>query len=200
MDEPLPFDTIALDGRDGGPRLSVAEFHSLSFQVRVRAILGGKLRFWLRDEPVNPHVGLRALRERNAAQQPVANDTTSRGIIVQWRDARLLEVRFTRQVDDAECARYLQELDGVLRRGRPYATLCVQRGPWRLPATQRSMQTEFMRTRKKDLARLCMGIGFVLPHALPRLVLTGILLIQPLPTRHAVFDTEDAALDWLGRL
>ena len=119
------------------------------------------------------------------------------GIRVQWRGPELLVVEFAHAVEDDEFVAYLAELATVLTRRRRYASLCIQTGSWGLSASQRAMQIEFIRRHERELGLLCRGVAFVLPHTLPRLVLSGILLLRRLPMPHAVFDTEAAASAWL---
>ncbi len=119
------------------------------------------------------------------------------GIHIEWRGPELLVVEFTHAVLDDEFVTYLAELEAVLARRRRYASLCIQTGSWGLSASQRAMQVEFIRRHERELGLLCRGIAFVLPHTLPRLVLSGILLLRRLPMPHAVFDTEAAASAWL---
>lgn len=99
--------------------------------------------------------------------------------------------------DDVD--RVLAELEGYLRRGRPYFLL-FELGE-RLPdAAQRKRLTDHMNGNKELIQRWVRGIGVVVPSTLARSLMTAILWFAPPGVPHALVATRTEAQMWADSL
>jgi hypothetical protein len=94
-----------------------------------------------------------------------------------------------------EVDRTLHQLEGYLRRKRPYFLL-FDLGASLPDATQRKKLTDHMRNNQAAIDRLVLGLGVVVPSPLARNLMTAILWFAPPHMPHRIFSDRADADAW----
>lgn len=99
-------------------------------------------------------------------------------------------------MNDAQADEYFEILDGIYARKRPVVWLSVI-GPMdpRAPALTRI--ASWMKDNRQNLAEHAKAMSFVASSAVFSFVLSGLFLVQPLPTPYRVDSKLDNGLRWL---
>ncbi len=105
-------------------------------------------------------------------------------------------VTFVGDASPADFEGYLAALDRLLERGEPYALILDASTQLNTPRAQRERQALWLKVNHDRIERLSRGTAFVLTSPVMRMVLSAILVLQRLPTRHEVFPTLSAARAW----
>jgi hypothetical protein len=95
----------------------------------------------------------------------------------------------------ADLDRKLEELEGYLRRGRPYILLFDQ-GDTLPDAMQRKKLVEHMRKNEREIQRWVLGLGVVVASVVARNVVTAILWFAPPKVPHGIFASRAEAEAW----
>ena len=103
------------------------------------------------------------------------------------------------KLTNAELDRTIQELEGYLRRERPYILL-FDLGKTLPDAMQRKKLTEHMRKNEAAILRWLVGLGVVVPSAVARNVVTAILWFAPPKVPHGIFGDRAEAEAWASAL
>ena len=104
-------------------------------------------------------------------------------------------VRTPAKLTSADVDRILAEVEGYLKRQRPYVLL-FELGQGLPDAAQRKRLTDHMRDNEAAIVRLVKGLGVVVPSTLARKLMTAILWFAPPAVPHALFATTAEAQAW----
>ncbi len=107
----------------------------------------------------------------------------------------LLVVRFVGPMTDADFQGYLDHMENLRSRARNAAVFDATEAG-HLPARQRRMQAEWLKTHRSMLQRYSVGSAFVMPSPIVRGALTAILWITDMPGPHTVVESRELAEAW----
>jgi hypothetical protein len=117
---------------------------------------------------------------------------------IRYDDASwpIILVQFEGQVTDHEFADYLERLTTVFRRRERFTVILDASRAQLTPFSHRHMQANWLRTYKTAIAELNAGTAFVFTSAMFRVVLSGVFMLQPLPSPHTICATLADAVQW----
>ena len=104
-------------------------------------------------------------------------------------------MRTPAKLTSADVDRILAEVQGHLKRERPYVLL-FEVGQGLPDAAQRKRLTDHMRQNEAAIVRVVKGLGVVVPSTIARKLMTAILWFAPPAVPHALFATTAEAQAW----
>jgi hypothetical protein len=111
----------------------------------------------------------------------------------QWP---LLYVEVSGVPTDTAFAKFLTDYTKYLDRAERYAVVFDARKSGNTPSSQRKAMTLWMKQHHDRFADRCLGVAFAMESVLVRMILKGILMVQPMPTTHVVCPTVEQAQAW----
>lgn len=121
------------------------------------------------------------------------------GIFLDTTASPVLLVRFDGVVDDDTFARYISELRAFVAGHPRYAVLLDATTAGVPTASQRRMQTDYIKADIDILRRKCAGGAFVIPSPVVRGGLTAMMWVQQLPFPWTLVPDVAAAQAWCRR-
>ncbi|HJL14458.1 MAG TPA: hypothetical protein RMH99_02310 [Sandaracinaceae bacterium LLY-WYZ-13_1] len=100
---------------------------------------------------------------------------------------------------DAEIVEHMRYVDGLYARGEPFLTVTFISLRTRITSGQRAMMSRWMNDTQAQMEALNKGAVFITGSTMFRFVLSGLMLLSPLPIPYEVFSEADAAAPWLRR-
>jgi hypothetical protein len=98
---------------------------------------------------------------------------------------------------DAELVAHMRHVDGLYRRGEPFLTVTFISIATRVTGPQREMMSRWMNDTREQMVELNKGAVFVTGSMMFRFVLSGLMLLSPLPIPYEVFAEAGPAVPWL---
>lgn len=130
-----------------------------------------------------------------------------RGIFLDTRLWPVVLHRAQPIIDVPDMERYNQDLAALLARNEPFASIVLVKGGSRMGMAHSKLDRKsipvhgaWLKANAAELRRLWLGIAFVLPGDMYRLVLSALLLAAPAATEYKVFATAPEAGKWLAEL
>lgn len=97
---------------------------------------------------------------------------------------------------DAEFVEYLDALTVIAGRARKTAVVLDLTQSTPAPASQRKLQTDWLKQHERELGERSVGTAFCFSSSIFRFVLSGLLMTQKMPTPYAVCSTRKEAVRW----
>jgi hypothetical protein len=119
-----------------------------------------------------------------------AHDDTLWPVVVTMIPSRAL---------DEELQAHMDYVDGLYARGEPFLTVTFIRLSTRTTNQQRAQMSAWMTRTEPAMKRLNRGAAFVTGSTAFRFVLSGLMLLSPLPIPYEVFTSARDATPWLER-
>ncbi len=119
-------------------------------------------------------------------------------IAVETHRSPIYVVRFCGKATPAQYEAYLAQMTALMRQPVEAKRIVINdASEWAVStASERRMQSDWIRAHEHDLCRTVDAIGFVFSSALMRGALHAVFWLQPLPVSHEIFGRFSEALDW----
>jgi hypothetical protein len=108
----------------------------------------------------------------------------------------LVTVRLTGSLSDAEFRTYLLGYESVMARGQRVVVVVDARLAAPAPASQRTMQADWLAANEQRIRAQLLGMAFVLSSPIHRAIITAVFWMRPLPCPYAIVATMHDALEW----
>ena len=91
---------------------------------------------------------------------------------------------------------YLARADNGLARKEPFTLILDGMKINSLGAQQRKLFGDWLRTRKEDLEKYCLGQSYIMQSIIQRMILRSVFMIQKPPMPYEISPSIDASLAW----
>lgn len=97
---------------------------------------------------------------------------------------------------DVAFAQFLRNYKTYLDRPEQYAVVFDARKAGNTPPSQRKAMAQWIEANRERFSQRVKGVAFVIDTLLVRMMLRGILMLQPMPSPHTVVEKPEEATAW----